>query len=118
MHFPLLQNNQLERSVRDLNKQLDNDQRQYEASLNNRDAELRKMRDESQQLLIELQNLLDTKQLLDTEIAIYRKMLEGEESRANVREMVEDVVRQHTIQQQQSTDTQKQVFESTFPHRV
>jgi intermediate filament protein if len=52
-----------------------------QAALNERDAALRKMRDECQMLVAELQTLLDTKQMLDTEIAIYRKMLEGEESR-------------------------------------
>lgn len=61
--------------------QLNDDQRQYEAALNDRDATLRRMREECQTLVAELQALLDTKQLLDAEIAIYRKMLEGEESR-------------------------------------
>ncbi len=53
----------------------------FQTALNERDAALRKMRDECQMLVAELQTLLDTKQMLDTEIAIYRKMLEGEESR-------------------------------------
>ncbi|OUC46784.1 intermediate filament tail domain protein [Trichinella nativa] len=39
------------------------------------------MREECQALMVELQMLLDTKQTLDAEIAIYRKMLEGEENR-------------------------------------
>ncbi|VDP18888.1 unnamed protein product [Soboliphyme baturini] len=66
----------------ELNHQLEDDQRQYEFALNDRDAQLRKLRDECQALVGELQALLDTKQILDAEIAIYRKMLEGEENRA------------------------------------
>jgi intermediate filament protein if len=52
---------------------------------------LRRLKDECQQLVAELQSLLDTKQMLDAEIAIYRKMLEGEESRVGLRQMVEQV---------------------------
>jgi intermediate filament protein if len=74
-------NTGLESQVKDLTRQLEDDARQYELALNERDAALRKMRDECQMLVGELQTLLDTKQILDTEIAIYRKMLEGEESR-------------------------------------
>jgi intermediate filament protein if len=59
--------------------------------LNERDATLRRLKDECQQLVAELQSLLDTKQMLDAEIAIYRKMLEGEESRVGIRQMVEQV---------------------------
>ncbi|PIO66975.1 intermediate filament protein, partial [Teladorsagia circumcincta] len=71
----------LEKEVQNLNYQLSDDQRQYEMALNDRDATLRRMREECQTLVAELQALLDTKQMLDAEIAIYRKMLEGEESR-------------------------------------
>lgn len=60
---------------------LNDDQRQYEQALNERDSTLRRMKEECQSLVAELQALLDTKQMLDAEIAIYRKMLEGEESR-------------------------------------
>jgi intermediate filament protein if len=71
----------LEKQVQELNYQLADDQRQYETALNDRDATLRRMREECQTLVAELQALLDTKQMLDAEIAIYRKMLEGEETR-------------------------------------
>lgn len=69
----------LESQIRELNAQLDDDARQYESALHDRDSQLRKMRDECQALVSELQALLDTKQMLDSEIALYRKILEGEE---------------------------------------
>lgn len=40
-----------------------------------------------------------TLQTLDAEIAIYRKMLEGEENRAGLRHLVEQVVKTHGISQ-------------------
>jgi intermediate filament protein if len=99
----------LEKQVQELTYQLEDDQRQYEAALNDRDAQLRKMREECQALVAELQALLDTKQMLDAEIAIYRKMLEGEESRAGLRQMVEQVVKSHSLQQQEETESQRNV---------
>jgi len=97
----------LEKEVQQLNYQLNDDQRQYETALNDRDATLRRMREECQTLVAELQALLDTKQMLDAEIAIYRKMLEGEESRQGIRQMVENVVKTHHLQQQEATDSQR-----------
>ncbi len=44
-------------------------------------------------------------QTLDAEIAIYRKMLEGEENRAGLRQLVEQVVRTHGIKQDEETGT-------------
>ncbi|KAI6197480.1 hypothetical protein M3Y94_01229200 [Aphelenchoides besseyi] len=102
-------NAQLEKDVQNLNYQLNDDQRQYEAALNERDAQLRRMKDEVQSLVAELQALLDTKQMLDAEIAIYRKMLEGEESRVGLRQMVEQVVKTHSLQQQEDTDSTRNV---------
>ncbi|VDO06120.1 unnamed protein product [Haemonchus placei] len=99
----------LEKEVQNLNYQLSDDQRQYEMALNDRDATLRRMREECQTLVAELQALLDTKQMLDAEIAIYRKMLEGEESRVGLRQMVEQVVKTHSLQQQEDTDSTRSV---------
>lgn len=42
-------------------------------------------------------------QTLDAEIAIYRKMLEGEEDRAGLRQLVEQVVRTHQFRESQET---------------
>lgn len=102
-------NAMLERQVQDLSYQLEDDQRQYEAALNDRDAQIRKMREECQALMVELQMLLDTKQTLDAEIAIYRKMLEGEENRTGLRQLVEQVVKTHSLQQQEDTESMRVV---------
>uniref|UniRef100_A0A1I7SW94 Intermediate filament tail domain protein n=1 Tax=Bursaphelenchus xylophilus TaxID=6326 RepID=A0A1I7SW94_BURXY len=102
-------NAQLEKEVQNLQYQLADDQRQYEQALNERDAQLRRMKDEVQSLVQELQGLLDTKQMLDAEIAIYRKMLEGEEHRVGLRQMVEQVVKTHSLQQQEDTDSTRNV---------
>uniref|UniRef100_A0A183DRJ9 Intermediate filament tail domain protein n=1 Tax=Gongylonema pulchrum TaxID=637853 RepID=A0A183DRJ9_9BILA len=97
-------NSLLEKQIQELNYQLEDDQRSYEAALNDRDAQIRKMREECQALMVELQMLLDTKQTLDAEIAIYRKMLEGEENRAGLRQLVEQVVRTHELSQHDDTE--------------
>lgn len=102
MHF---QNSLLEKQAEELNYQLEDDQRSYESALLERDSQIRKMRDECQTLMVELQMLLDTKQTLDAEIAIYRKMLEGEEDRAGLRQLVEQVVRTHHHKQVDESGT-------------
>ncbi|PIO71947.1 intermediate filament tail domain protein [Teladorsagia circumcincta] len=103
------QNSLLEKQIQELNYQLEDDQRSYESALNERDAQIRKMREECQALMVELQMLLDTKQTLDAEIAIYRKMLEGEENRAGLKQLVEQVVKTHAISQEMDTETMRVV---------
>lgn len=61
-------------------------------------------------LMVELQMLLDTKQTLDAEIAIYRKMLEGEEDRAGLRQLVEQVVRTHQLKQSDESGISLEFF--------
>lgn len=53
----------LEKQIQELNYQLEDDQRSYEAALNDKDAQIRKLREECQALMVELQMLLDTKQV-------------------------------------------------------
>jgi len=98
-------NAMLEKSLDELNFQLEDDQRNYESALNDRDTQIRKIRDECQMLMVELQMLLDTKQTLDAEIAIYRKMLEGEEDRAGLRQLVEQVVKTHHTRQSDESES-------------
>uniref|UniRef100_A0A1I7UU92 Intermediate filament tail domain protein n=1 Tax=Caenorhabditis tropicalis TaxID=1561998 RepID=A0A1I7UU92_9PELO len=76
-------NSALEREANALQIQLSEDQRSYESELVKRDNALRFMREDCQTLIAELQALLNTKQTLDTEIAIYRKLVESEEGRFN-----------------------------------
>lgn len=104
-------NSMLEKQVQELSYQLEDEQRSYEAALNDRDAQIRKMREECQALMVELQMLLDTKQTLDAEIALYRKMLEGEESRSGLRQLVENVVKTQSLQQQEDTGWFNKLFD-------
>ena len=76
----------------ELTVQLDDDQREYETALQDKDTLINKMRLECNQLIVELQTLLDTKQTLDAEILLYRKMLEGEENRKGLKQLVESVM--------------------------
>nr|CAD2169122.1 unnamed protein product [Meloidogyne enterolobii] len=98
-------NSLLEKQAEELAYQLEDDQRSYDSALNDRDTQIRRMRDECQALMVELQMLLDTKQTLDAEIAIYRRMLEGEEDRAGLKQLVEQVVRTHQIKQSDESES-------------
>ncbi|KAL3073323.1 hypothetical protein niasHT_038680 [Heterodera trifolii] len=102
-------NSLLEKQIQELNYQLEDDQRAYEDALNAKDAQIRKMRDECQALMVELQMLLDTKQTLDAEIAIYRKMLEGEGDGPGLKQLVEQVVRTTGINEVADTETMRVV---------
>ncbi|PAV81201.1 hypothetical protein WR25_14558 isoform B [Diploscapter pachys] len=102
-------NAMLEKQIQELNYQLEDDQRSYEAALNDKDAQIRKLREECQALMVELQMLLDTKQTLDAEIAIYRKMLEGEGNGPGLRQLVEQVVRTTGINEVADTETMRVV---------
>uniref|UniRef100_A0A0M3IC60 Cytoplasmic intermediate filament protein n=1 Tax=Ascaris lumbricoides TaxID=6252 RepID=A0A0M3IC60_ASCLU len=84
-------NSLLEKQVGDLNFQMEDEQKTYEFTLKERDEQTRRVREECEALMLELQNLLDTKQTLEAEIVQYRKLLEGEESRAGLRRLAQQV---------------------------
>jgi intermediate filament protein if len=102
-------NAMLEKQIQELNYQIEDDQRSYEDALNAKDAQIRKMREECQALMVELQMLLDTKQTLDAEIAIYRKMLEGEGDGPGLKQLVEQVIRTTGINEVADTETMRVV---------
>jgi len=68
---------QLEQQLKDLNYQYEDDQRTYEATLEERVTQIRRTREECETLMIELQMLIDKKETIEAEIAHYRQMLEG-----------------------------------------
>lgn len=82
----------LEKQTEELNYQLEDDHRSHEAALSDRDVQIRKMDEERRALALQVQSLFDTKQTLDTEIAIYRKLLEGEENRPGLRQVAEQAI--------------------------
>lgn len=56
-------NSLLEKQIEELRYQIEDDQRTYESALGDRDSQIHKIRDECQALMVELQMLLDTKQV-------------------------------------------------------
>nr|CAH8819473.1 unnamed protein product [Trichobilharzia regenti] len=74
----------LQRRVADLERQLADERRDFESQLLFQRQEVNRLKEELEESFREFTDLMNTKIALDQEILMYRKMLEGEESRLNL----------------------------------
>jgi len=71
----------LEERILALEAELDEQAKLHRLAIDERDAEIEKLRAQLAAQILELKELMDSKLALDAEIATYRRLLQGEESR-------------------------------------
>ncbi|NXA58304.1 PERI protein, partial [Mohoua ochrocephala] len=76
-----LQNEALQRQMREMEDEFGEEIGNYQDVVGRLEQEIQQMKEEMSRHLREYQDLLNVKMALDIEIATYRKLLEGEESR-------------------------------------
>ncbi|NXD31621.1 PERI protein, partial [Spelaeornis formosus] len=79
--FLPLQNEALQRQMREMEDEFGEEIGNYQDVVGRLEQEIQQMKEEMARHLREYQDLLNVKMALDIEIATYRKLLEGEESR-------------------------------------
>ncbi|KAF5398989.1 Lamin [Paragonimus heterotremus] len=82
--------NLLQNRVDELQDQLEKERKDHDEQLMFQRQEIRRLKDELEESFREFTDLMNTKIALDQEILMYRKMLEGEESRLNIEPKARD----------------------------
>lgn len=90
-------NANLLRELEQLRRDKEERERELESENSEFKMEIAKLRAEMEAILKELQGIMDSKLGLELEIAAYRKLLEGEENRQGLRQIVESLA--HTQEQ-------------------
>jgi len=78
------ENQNLKDKVADLNKLIEQEREWNKTALDRKEDEIAELRSKFDALLEEHKDLMDDKIKLDAELAVYRKLLEGEETRLNI----------------------------------
>lgn len=86
------------RELENLKREKEEKERELETENNEHKMELAKLRAEMEAILRELQCIVDSKLGLELEIAAYRKLLEGEESREGLRQIVDNITSNQSYQ--------------------
>jgi intermediate filament protein if len=89
----------LEKELELLRREYSDKEREWEAENSELKSEIAKLRAEMESIMKELQDLMDTKLGLELEISAYRKLLEGEENRIGLRNVVETMMTGGTFEQ-------------------
>jgi intermediate filament protein if len=96
-------NAQLSRELEALRREKDENERRLNDENSDLKGEVVQLRAELESIIKELERISDTKLGLELEIAAYRKLLEGEESRVGLRQLINQMDQQYTIRQTEST---------------
>jgi len=91
-------NGQLQRELDQLRREKEERERELEDENRELRTEVAKLRAELEAILKELQDIMDTKLGLELEIAAYRKLLEGEENRVGLKQIVDTWVSSGSMQ--------------------
>lgn len=99
----------LEKELELLRREYADKEREWETESNEMKGEIAKLRAEMESIMKELQDLMDTKLGLELEISAYRKLLEGEENRIGLRNVVETMMTGSSFNEHEQDDSSLKV---------